>query len=226
MTSHARSVALVLIGLLLLLASAVDAKPPTRKQIDAELLKLGQEAMAPIKAAEDALHAANRLVEQIGTELSNARLDQAAAKAWVDASTAVGRALEADDKAANAALRHAEHEELASRIVRANSTGEWRDARFAAAKLAVSLQLARQSWGKADVGRLELELEQIRLETYTGLIAADIEASNEARAEAGRVQVKAAKQAMAANKERSKMEDAEREHNDATARAAALDPSR
>ena len=218
-------VAAVSATLLLIGAPALHAKPPTKKQIDSALLTVSQEDMAPVKEAEDARHAGGQHEDQVSTELANARLDQAAAKAWVDASKAVSKALEASQKAADAANRTAELEDLAGRIARATKTGEWRDARHEASKKAVALQQLRLSWAKADNQRLALALELVRLQVYARAVAADVEAAVEGNAEAGRTQTKLAKQERLTNKERGKVEDAERALKDATLRAEALDPT-
>lgn len=212
--------------LLLLLTGTAFGKPPTKKQIDQTLLTVDTADMAPVKEAEDALHAGGQHEAQVATELANARLDQAAAKAWVDASAAVGKALESSRKAADAANRAAELEDLAGRIARAGKTSEWRSARLDAAKKGVALQQARLAWAKAENARLKLALDLVRLQTYVKAIKNDVEAANEGNAEAGRVQTKEAKQARIANKERGKAEKAERALSDATLRAEALDPSR
>ena len=218
-------VAAVSATLLLIGAPIAHAKPPTKKQIDSALLTVSQQDMAPVKEAEDAHHAGGQHEDQVSTELANARLDQAAAKAWVDASKAVSKALEASQKAADAANRTAELEDLAGRIARATKTGEWRDARHEASKKAVALQQLRLSWAKADNQRLDLALELVRLQVYTRAVSADVEASVEGSAEAGRTQTKLAKQERLTNKERGKVEDAERALKDATLRAEALDPT-
>lgn len=214
-------------GLLLLtVSSSALAKPPTKKEIDKALLSQPQKNLDPIRLAEDALHSGDQQAEQIGIELANARLDQAAAKAWVDASESVGKALEASRKAADAGNRNAELEDLAGRQARATKTTEWREARFVEAKQAVALQQARLAWIKAEGARLQIALELIRLEIYAEAIKADVEAANEANAEAGRAKTRLAKQARIVNKERGNVETAERDLSDVTMRADALDPSK
>jgi hypothetical protein len=225
-TSLRRTVA-AFSGLLLLVASGVVlAKAPTKKAIDQALLAVPQEEMLPVREAEDALHAGGQQADQIGIELANARLDQAAAKSWVDASQGVSKALEASRKAADAANRTSELEDLAARQARATKTTEWRDSRFAAAKQAVSLQQTRLAWAKAEASRLQIALDLARLQVYEKAIVADVEGATEARAEAGRTQVKLAKQARIVNKERGKVETAERDLSDVTLRAEALDPNK
>lgn len=226
LTSLRRAVAASSGLLLLVVAGSVAAKPPTNKEIDQALLAVPQDGLLPVREAEDALHAGNQQQDQISIELANARLDQAAAKSWMDASQGVSKALEASRKAADAANRTAELEDLAARQARATKTTEWRDSRLAAAKQAVSLQQTRLSWAKAEVSRLQIALELVRLQVYETAIAADIEGANEARAEAGRAQTKLAKQARIVNKERGKVEAAERDLSDATLRADALDPTK
>lgn len=225
-TSLRRAVA-ALSGLALLaVAGSVPAKPPTKKEIDQALLAVAQDQLLPVREAEDALHAGNQQEDQIGTELANARLDQAAAKSWLDASQSVSKALEASRKAADAANRTPELEDLAARQARATKATEWRQARLAAAKQAVSLQQTRLSWAKAEVSRLDIALELVRLQVFEVAVAADVEAATEAKGEAGRVQTRLAKQARIVNKERGKVETAERDLSDVTLRAEALDPSK
>ncbi len=213
-------------GLLLLAASgAAFGNPPTRKEIDQALLAVSQDALQPVRDAEAALEAGQRQEELIGQELAVARLDQAAAKAWVDASDGVSKALDASRKGADAANRTSELEDIGARQARAGKTQEWRDARHEAAKQGLDLQQARLAWAKAEVARLEIALELARLDVYAAAIEANIEQANEARAEGGRAQVRLAKQARIVNKELGKVQTAERDLKDATRRAEALDPN-
>lgn len=212
---------LLLALLALALALPAHAKAPSKKDIDQTLLGLRAADLAPVKDAEDALHDFQVHEETVEGELAIAKLDVTAAKAWVDASKAVSDALDASRKAAEAASRTDELEDLAARQARAQQTTDWREARWEAARAAVSLQQARLSLAKSEISRAESEVELARLEVYNQAIggSADVEV------EIGKTQAKVGRQGAQVGKDRKKAESAEREYDEAVAKAGQLDPS-
>jgi len=212
---------LLVLLLTVALASPAWAKAPTKKEIDQTLLGLSTADLAPIKDAEDALHAMEIHQETVQGELAIAKLDVTAAKAWVDASKAVTGALDASRKAAEAASRTDELEDLAARQARAQQTTDWREARWEAARAAVSLQQARLALAKSEIDRASSEVELARLGVYNAAVggSADVEV------EIGKTQSKVGRQGTQVGKDRKKAEKAERAYDEAVAKAGQLDPS-
>ena len=212
---------LVLLTLALLVPVSAFAKPPTKKEIDQTLLGLSSKDLRPISEAEDTLHGLEQHRAVVESELANAKLDQTASKAWVDASKAVGVALEASEKAAEAAARTDELEELAARRVRGKQTLDWREARWQAARESVALQQARLALAKAEINRAQARVELARLEVYNDSLGGDADVE----VEIGKAQAKIGRLGTQVGKDRKKAEKTERAYDDAVAEAGRLDPS-
>ncbi len=212
---------ILLVTLALLAPVSAVAKPPTRKEIDQTLLGLSSKDLTPISEAEDTLHGFEQHRKVVESELANAKLDQTASKAWVDASKAVGVALEASEKAAEAAARTEELEELAARRARSKQTLDWREARWQAARESVALQQARLALTKSEINRAQARIDLARLEVYNASIGGDADVE----VEIGKAQTKIGRLGTQVGKDRKQAEKTERTYDDAVAEAARLDPS-
>ena len=211
----------LLVTLALLLPVSAGAKPPTKKEIDQTLLGLSPKDLTPISKAEDTLRGFEQHRTVVESEIANAKLDQTASKAWVDASKAVGLALEASEKAAEAAARTDELEELAARRARSRQTLDWREARWKAARESVALQQARLALSKSEINWAQARVDLARLEVYNASIGGDVDVE----AEIGKAQTKIDRLGTQVVKDRNKAEKTERAYDDAVAEAGRLDPS-
>ncbi len=205
---------------LLLIPALALAKPPTKKQIDQELVRMSVEDLAGVSEAEDKLRDAKAEFRTAKKEDSNAALETKAARAWLDSAKAEIKALEAQTKSADAGGAVNERADLASTSMVAEASLTWREARFEAAKRNETLQTDRLTWARALIERAKTEVELERLLAYDNKIGG----SPEAQLEIGKQQQALGKAKTAEGKARSAMEKAERGWQDAAEKADQLDP--
>lgn len=213
--------ALAALLILALAPGSALAKAPTKKEVDQTLLGLSQGQIASVTDADNHLHAMEIQRENVERELAIAKLELQAAKSWVDASKAVGSALDASSKAAEAAARTDELEDYAARMARARRTTEWREARWQSTRAAVSLQQAKITLTKSEVHQASAQVDLARLDVYDNAIGG----STDVEVEIGKAQIKIGRIRTQVGKDRRKAEEAERAYDDSVARAAQLDPS-
>jgi len=204
-----------------LIPIASHAKAPTKKEIDEALLRLSADQLEDVRTAETELREGERKRDQTQAALDVAWLDTKAARSWVDANEGIIRAIKADQKAAEQGNRTEQLAGLAAQMVRTEAALSWRKARHDAAKESVSLQQARVSWAKSEVGRLELALDLARMRAYDVAVGG----SPDVQEEAGKLEVKLGRAGQGEARERSKAERAEAKWQEAVARADTLDPA-
>ena len=209
------------LALALLAPAGLQARPPSKKDVDQTLLGLSSQDLSPVRDAEDRHHDHEQQIEAVEAELAIARLELDAAKSWHDAAKTVEKALEDSQKAAQAKADTEAIEDLAARLARAKQTTEWREARWQAEREHVSLQQARLSLAKAEENRSKEEIELARLTVYNDAIGTDADVE----VEIGKSQAKVGRLGAQVGRDRKKAEEAERSYDDAIAKAANLDPS-
>ncbi len=208
--------------LVLLLVPAVAlARPPTKKEIDQELVRMSIDDLTAVRAAEAELRDATSQLEAAEQEGKNGVLDSKAARAWVDAGKAIVKALEAETKAADAWAQTNQRAKLAAKSTVAEANLSWREARLDAAKSFQTFQQARIQWAKAVVDEAEAQIQVERLIAYD----AKIGGSPDAQLELGKQQQALGKAKSNRGKARNKMDKAEGDWQSDVGKAQHLDPN-
>ena len=218
-----RPVVLVAMVLTLLLGGMIQpalAKGPSSKQIDEAMLRLPGSDLARVTEAEANLREARALSDATSRDLDIARKDTTAAKAWVDASNSVLKAIGLDRRASEDAARTSQLERLATEQVRSESSLRWRKSRWEAAKTRITYVQTKIAWIKAELTRLDIALTEAKLVTYKASVADTPDVDQEI----GKVVTNRGKSEGNSAKARDKMENAEVAWQSATATATALAP--
>ena len=209
-----------LILVLLLVPALAIARPPTKREIDQELIRMSSDQLSAVRAAEGELREATRQLEAAEQEASRAVLDLKAARSWVDAGNAIVKAFEAETTAADAWARVDQRAELASKSTVAAGNLTWREANLEAAKQLQAFQQARTSWAKAVVDAAKVQVEVERLITYNEKIGG----SPDAQLALGKEQKALGRARSNEGKARKKMDNAEADWQSAVGKAEHLDP--
>ncbi len=210
-----------LILVLLLVPAVALAKPPTKKEIDQELVRMSIDDLTDLRAAEAELRDATTQLEGAEQEGKNGVLDGKAARSWVDAGKAIVKALEAETKAADAWARVDQRAKLASKSTVAEANLSWRVARLEATKKFQSYQQTRIQWAKAVVDTAKAQIQVERLIAYDKKIGG----SPDAQLELGKHQKALGKAKSNAGKARNKMDKGEGDWQGAVGKAQHLDPN-
>ena len=212
-----RTLALVL----LLIPSLAIARPPSKKEIDQELVRMSIADLTDLRAAESSLRDATAQLEAAEQEGNNAALDGKAARSWVDAGKAIIKALEAETKAADAWARVDQRADLASKSTVAEANLSWREAQLEASKEFQTFQQTRINWAKAVVETAKSQIAVERLIAYDTKIGG----SPDAQLELGKQQQALGKAKSNEGKMRGKMDKAEADWQSAVGKAQHLDPN-
>ena len=210
----------LILALLLVPALAV-ARPPSKKEVDQELVRMSIEDLSALRDAEDQLRQAETQLAAADQEGKNAVLDGKAARLWVDAGKSIQKALEAETKAADAWARIDQRASLASKSTIAEANLSWREARLDAAKEFQSYQQARINWAKSVVDTAQAQVAVERMKAYD----AKVGGNPDAQLELGKRQNALGKAKSAEGKTRSKMEKAEAVWQGAQGKAQHIDPN-
>ncbi len=210
----------VLVLLALTVPAIASAKAPSKKQIDEALLRLPESDRGRVTAAERDIADADARLTEASKDLDIARMDNTAAKTWVDASGSVLKAIGVERKAAEAAARTADLERIATQQVRSEASRKWRKSRHDAAKARITYVQAKIAWIKAEQTRLDVVLKEAKLLTYQ----ASIEDTADVAEEIGKTVTSRGKAEASSAKARDKMEKAEVAWQSAVATSKALAP--
>lgn len=204
------------------LPAPAEAKAPSKKDIDEALLRLSVDQLSALREAETTHREGELQLERIQADLDIAWADSKATKAWVDANESILRAIDMQRKAADAGNRTDELATLAQQTVRSEASLAWRKARTNAAKGGVSFQQERVGWAKSELDRRAQAVELERWRAYGVAVGEDPDVQQEI----GRAQTRLGRLAESEGKARVKMERAEADWHELTAKAAYLDPSK
>ena len=201
-------------------AGPASARGPSKKQLDEAMMRLPSTDVVRVTEAEDSLRVAADVLEGANADLGVARMDERAAKAWVDASNLVLKAIALDRKAAEEAARVADLDRLSTQQVRSEASLKWRMARLDGARDRIVYLQAKIGWAKARLDRLLSALKEAKLVTWK----ASVEDTPDIDLEIAKASESTAKADGTAAKARGKMEKAELAWQSAVATANALAP--
>lgn len=142
----------------------VDAKAPTKSEVDSAVMALSDERKNGINESTDLLRGAEAQLVDDKTALAAARLHQEAERLRLSESESELKAIDAETQAAELSAATSELEALAVQRARALATIEWRKSRLDSNKLLIQYRNAQINLAKAWVSQRDAELEREKLE--------------------------------------------------------------